>query len=45
MEVLGIILPDGSSAVALLDDVDLVDDTDPKWRELVETAIDAAIDD
>ena len=39
MEVLGIILPDGSSAVALLEDVDLVDDTDPKWRELVGSAI------
>jgi hypothetical protein len=41
MEVLGLILPDGSSAVALLDDVDLVDDTDPTWRELVANAIDA----
>ena len=39
MEVLGIILPDGSSAVALLEDVDLVDDTDPKWRELVGSAV------
>ena len=45
MEVLGVILPDGSSAVALLDDVDLVDDTDPKWRELVATAIEAVIGD
>lgn len=41
MEVLGLILPDGSSAVALLDDVDLVDDTDPTWRELVTRAVDA----
>ncbi len=40
MEVLGLILPDGDSAVALLDDVDLVDDTDPTWRALVEAAID-----
>jgi hypothetical protein len=39
MEVLGLILPDGDSAVALLDDVDLVDDTDPTWRQLVENAI------
>lgn len=39
MEVLGLILPDGGSAVALLDDVDLVDDTDPTWRALVESAI------
>jgi hypothetical protein len=40
MEVLGLILPDGESAVALLDDVDLVDDTDPTWRELVAGAVD-----
>lgn len=39
MEVLGLILPDGDSAVALLDDVDLVDDTDPTWRELVTLAV------
>lgn len=36
LEVLGLVLPDGGVAVALLDDVDLVDDTDPVWRELVE---------
>jgi hypothetical protein len=40
MEVLGLILPDGGSAVALLEDVDLVDDTDPKWRDLVAGAVD-----
>jgi hypothetical protein len=40
MEVLGLILPDGSSAVALLEDVDLVDDTDPTWRDLVAAAVD-----
>lgn len=39
-EVLGLILPDGSSAVALMEDVDLVDDTDPAWRDLVAGAID-----
>lgn len=39
-EVLGLILPDGGSAVALLEDVDLVDDTDPTWRELVARAVD-----
>jgi hypothetical protein len=39
MEVLGLILPDGEGAVALLDDVDLVDDTDPTWRSLVEAAV------
>ena len=40
MEVLGLILPDGSGAVALMEDVDLVDATDPTWRELVTDAID-----
>jgi hypothetical protein len=42
MEVLGLILPDGGGALALLDDVDLVDDTDPTWRELVTQAVDPA---
>jgi hypothetical protein len=42
MEVLGLILPDGDSAVALLEDVDLVDDTDPTWRDLVARAVDGA---
>lgn len=41
MEVLGLILPDGDAAVALLDDVDLVDDTDPTWRDLVARAVDS----
>ncbi|MEN5169713.1 hypothetical protein ABE444_09120 [Brevundimonas pondensis] len=41
MEVLGLILPDGGGAVALMDDVDLVDDTDPTWRDLVASAVDA----
>lgn len=40
MEVLGVILPDGEGAVVLLEDVDLVDDTDPTWRDLVTRAID-----
>ena len=39
MEVLGLILPDGAGAVALLDDVDLVDDSDPVWRRLVAEAV------
>ncbi len=42
MEVLGLILPDGSTAVALMDDVDLVDDTDPTWCDLVTSAVDGA---
>ena len=44
MEVLGLILPDGSGAVALMDDVDLVDDTDPTWRDLVANAVGDADD-
>jgi len=39
MEVLGLILPDGEGVVALMEDVDLVDDTDPTWRDLVDRAI------
>jgi hypothetical protein len=40
LEVLGLILPDGGSAIALLEDVDLVDDTDSTWRDLVARAVD-----
>jgi hypothetical protein len=36
LEVLGLVLPDGETAVALLEDVDMVDDTDPVWLELLE---------
>ena len=39
MDVLGLILPDGGAAVALMDDVDLVDDTEPVWRKLVADAV------
>ena len=39
MEVLGLILADGEGVVALLADVDLVDDTDPTWRDLVAAAV------
>lgn len=39
MEVLGLVLPDGGGAVALLEDVDLVDDSDPVWRKLVAEAV------
>jgi hypothetical protein len=41
MEVLGLILPDGAGAVTLLEDVDLVDDTDPEWRRMVAEAVGA----
>ena len=45
MEVLGLILPDGVGALVLLEDVDLVDATDPTWRDLVTHAIDpSAVD-
>ena len=40
MEVVGLVLPDGGGAVALLEDVDLVDDGDPVWRKLVSEAVD-----
>lgn len=40
MEVVGLILPDGGAAVALMEDIDQVDDTDPTWRELVAGAVD-----
>ena len=40
MDVLGLILPDGGAAVALLEDCDLVDAADPVWRRLVAEAID-----
>lgn len=39
MEVVGLILPYGEGMVALLEDVDLVDDSDPVWRELVGAAV------
>lgn len=42
MEVLGLILPDGDGAVALMEDVDLVDASDVTWRELVQDYIDPA---
>jgi hypothetical protein len=45
MEVIGLILPDGEGAVALLEDVDLVDDRDPTWRELVARAVEAGEED
>jgi len=40
MEVVGLILPDGEAAIALLEDLDIVDDTDPTWRKLVSSAVD-----
>lgn len=40
MDVVGLILPDGSAVVALLEDIDLVADTDPTWQALVSSAVD-----
>lgn len=46
MEVYGLILPDGDGAVALSEDVDLVDAYDATWRQLVQDYIDpSAADD
>ncbi|HYE44071.1 MAG TPA: hypothetical protein VEA15_11830 [Caulobacteraceae bacterium] len=45
LEVLGLILPDGEAVVVLLEDVDLVDDTDPTWRDLVASAVGEPDDD
>lgn len=40
LEVLGLLLPDGETAVAFTDDVDEVDATDPVWLELLDEAAD-----
>lgn len=39
LEVMGLLLPDGRTAVGFSDDLDLVDGADPVWRELVEDAL------
>ena len=39
LEVLGLLLPDGRTAVGFGDDVDWVDGSDPVWRDLVEDAL------
>ncbi len=39
LQVLGLLLPDGRTAVGFLDDVDLVDATDTVWRDLVEDSL------
>jgi len=38
LEVLGLVLPDGDTVIALLEDVDLVDATDPVWLNLLAEA-------
>lgn len=37
LELVGLLLADGGTAVALLEDVDLVDGSDPVWRALAES--------
>lgn len=39
MEVVGVVLPDGGTVVVLLEDVDLVESTDPFWVDLIENAM------
>ncbi len=39
LQVLGLMLPDGRTAVGFADDVDWVDASDPVWRDLVEDAL------
>lgn len=36
MEVLGLLLPNGDTAVALMDDVEMVEESDPVWLSLLE---------
>jgi hypothetical protein len=36
MQVLGLLLPNGDTAVALLDDVEMVEESDPAWLSLLE---------
>ena len=40
MEVLGLVLPDGRTAISLYEDVDEADPTDPVWAALVEDGAD-----
>lgn len=36
LEFLGLLLPDGKTAVVFADDLDFVDDSDPVWQSLLE---------
>jgi hypothetical protein len=44
MEVLGLLLPDGDTAVALVEDVELVEESDPVWLSLIDADLDAGED-
>ncbi len=45
MEVLGLLLPNGDTAVALVEDVEMVDDTDPAWLSLLDADLEDEDDD
>jgi hypothetical protein len=45
MEVMGLLLPNGDTAVALQDDVELVDEHDPVWLSLLEAEEEAEDED
>jgi len=45
MEVLGLLLPNGDTAVALVEDVEMVEESDPAWQSLLEADLEDADDD
>lgn len=45
LEVLGLLLPDGRTAVAFAEDVEEVDGVDETWLALVEAALDPSLED
>jgi hypothetical protein len=45
MEVLGLLLPNGDTAVALHDDVEMVDEHDPAWLSLLDADLEDEDDD
>ena len=44
LELLGLLLPGGQTAVALLEDVEFVEATDPVWLALLEADVEAGTD-
>lgn len=45
MEVLGLLLPNGDTAVALMEDVEMVEESDPAWLSLLEADLEDEDDD
>jgi hypothetical protein len=45
LEVLGLVLPTGKTAVAFAEDVEEVDGVDETWLALVEAALDPSLED